>query len=319
MGLIDMAPGLEWLDDQMNKKNSIPLTPDKTDQQLAVGNDLAKYLQSYLPNYQPGKPYTGQLTAGTTSQEQQSLALLTKLMGQNPTGPLTGQASQVVSDTLKGNFDPRTSPVFNASQAQINRNTQDAIDAARRSAGARGEYFTEGAARDESRLRATGAESLNSIIAGLYDSERNRQLSAVPLATGIDQFTMDQGLRQIDAGQRYGSLNRIIEDTNLERQYQDFQRMQAELGAVPGQAQNYFGTSINYGLKDLPMPNPLMQIISSLAPVAGSVAGFALGGPAGAAAGGAAGNALGSSFSQPSSTIRANNDYRLGSYYPYTN
>lgn len=289
--------------DYMKKKpEDIQLQPDKTPEQLAAMKGLGDVVGKYLPQYDPGKDYGGQFTAPMTRPEVKSTQLLNQYLDSSPTGQNYDLASQQLKSTLTGGYNPSTSPYYDSMKQASQVALQDQLDAARRDAGARGSYFTEGAQRDEQRLRSDSTSQLNQVLGQLYENERQRQFQGIGLGKELDAYNNLARTGQIQAGQQYGSLERTIQQADLEARYQDFMRKQQEQAAVPGIAQGLASTSINYGLQSIPQQSSFQQIISALAPLAGTAIGGAFGGPMGAAAGGSLGSAFGQAAqsSQPS-------------------
>lgn len=277
--------------------DSIPLEPDKLPEQLRVSKELSDYISKYLPGYEPGKEYTGERTADLSTPEQRSLELLDKYLGGPATGETFGLGEQEIRKTLTGDYDPRTSLFYNALKDTSRTNLNDELDLSRRAAGARGSYFTEGAMRDESRLRERNLQFLNNVLGDLFQSERDKRFQAAPIAQSMDAYKTSAQVGQVQAGQQYGALPRLVGQADLEAKYQDFLRQQQERGTVPGQAQSYFGTPVTFGMKNIPLPqqpSALERILGVAAPIAGAAAGTFFGGPAG----GMAGYQLGSGLSQ---------------------
>jgi len=213
--------------------------------QSAAADSISKYIQQYLGQYQPGKEYTGDFTADMTGFENTGLNRLNSFLSAPETGDLFNAASQNVLDTVGGKFaDPQTSPFIQAMTNLSKMNLQDAITSSRRSAGSRGAYFTDSAIREEGRITDRTLANLDAIIGDFTNQERGRQLQAIPLAQSLEKYkNIDMPLTKIGATQTFGSLPRLIEQADLEAKYADFNRQQKELGAVPGQAQQFFGTN----------------------------------------------------------------------------
>ncbi len=269
---------------------TVDLVPDKTPEQLQAMRDLGGVVTKYLPQYDPGKEWGGQYSAPLTRPEVKSTSLLNQYLDSSPTGTNYDAASRQLQATLSGGYNPSTSPFYDSMRQASQVALQDQLDASRRDAGARGSYFTEGAQRDESRLRSDANNQLNQVLGQIYEAERQRQFQGIGLGKELDAYQNLARTGQIQAGMNYGSLERTVQDADLAARYNDFMRQQQERAAVPGIAQNLAGTSITYGQQQLQQPNSFQQIISALAPLAGSVAGGMMGGPFGATVGGQAGN-----------------------------
>lgn len=258
-----MADLLTTLSGLFGKKNKpgqqYNLQPMMPQNQLGTGNALGSWYMNALNgmNYTPGQTYNGKLSAGPTSQENYSLSMLDNLLRGGGTGDLFNQASQQISDTLSGKYaNPANSPYIQAITELSNRNLSNQLDQSRAASGARGNFFGTSSLRDESRLRGDTLANLNAVIGDFANTERGRQYDAASIAQQFDKYkNMDVPLSLINAGQTYGSLGRTLEQADLERQYQDFLRQRGEQQGVLSGAQNYYGTSVPYGIQNWQGPS----------------------------------------------------------------
>jgi len=259
--------------DSIFGSNKTTLTPDKEPWQLAAGKSVADWAKKYIPEYQPGKGYEGQFTAGMTTPEQMSQDWLMKYL----TSPGLGENYQLAADELKktmtGKYDPFTSEFYKPTRAGMQYEIQDAIDAARRGQGARGTYFQDTSMREENRMRERGMNTLMQILGGMGETERGRRFEAIPQAMALESWAMGEPLRKTEAGQTYGALPRIVEQMDLEAKYKDFLRKQEELSGAVSAGQSVFGTGINYGVKEWEAPSAFERIMSTAGGIAGNMAG----------------------------------------------
>lgn len=239
MGLFDIFGG-------GSKKGSVTTQPLMPSWQLGLGEDLSGWASKYLKMFQPGQAFSGRLSAaGPTDIEQTGLTQLRGLLGQPATGDLFGAAKGQVMDTLSGKFaDPSTSPFIQAATRLAGQNLRDSINTERGQRGARATYFTRAGIDAESRLSERTQNMLNAIIGDFMNQERGRQQTAVGQAQNLEGFEQSQALGKIGASQNYGSLERVLEQADLERKYQEWLNQRGELGRVPGVAQGVFGTNI---------------------------------------------------------------------------
>lgn len=216
--------------------------------QQQTGQQLADYVSKYLSQYQPGKAYGGQFSAGMTGAESTGLDQLNNFLAAPGLGEAFNVANQNVMDTAGGKYaDPNTSPFINSMVNLSRMNLQDSIDQSRRSAGSRGTYFTKSAIEGENRLRERANTGLDAVVGDFINQERGRSLTAANTALAFDKYkNMDIPLSKIDASQSYGSLPRMLEQADLERQYGDFFRQQGELSGVPQAANSLFGQNTPY-------------------------------------------------------------------------
>lgn len=231
-----------------------PLMPDW---QMALGENLSSWVQKFLSMYNPGEKYPGQLSVKTPSAfEQKGLSELDKLLAGPATGELFGAAKGQVMDTLSGKYaDPSTSPFIQSTMRLANQNLQDAINKSRAGAGARGTFFSRSALQEESNLTERTQNLLNTVIGDFMNQERGRQQNAVPMAESLEKYgTLTAPLARIGAATTTGALPRVLEQADLERQYDDYLRGRKELGAVPNIGTSVFGRDIPYGYPDVVSP-----------------------------------------------------------------
>lgn len=257
-----------------SKKSTVTQEPLIPDFQLETGKNLSALINRYLQQYQPGQEYTGDFVAGLSDAEKTGQSQLADLLASPDTGELYDASKRNVLDTLGGRYaDPSQSPFIRSMINLSKMNLQDEIDTSRRSAGARGTYFSKSAIQDEGRLRERTQNNLNSLVGQYIDNERNRQTNAVQQALNLEKYgTLDVPLSKIDAASTYGSLPRVVQQAQLEAQYQDFVRQQNEFGGVSGAAQGLYSTNVPYGVKSITTkkPSAFMSIAGEVSPFIGS-------------------------------------------------
>lgn len=201
-----------------------------------LGKTLGTQLNAGISTYTPGDAYKGNLNfAGSpTDAENKGLGILKELLSSSGTGPLYEGAFNHLNDTLQGKFaDPATSPYIKAMQKVFQNNLNDQITQERGARGARGSYFTSAAVDSENKLRGRSLDNLNSIIGQFIQNERGNMLNATDKATELDKFkNLTLPLAKVSASQSYGGLTRLIEQSNLESQYQDYLRQRKEQGSA---------------------------------------------------------------------------------------
>jgi len=242
--------------------------------QRQTGQDLANWISKYMGNYAPGEDYTGKLSAGMTGQEKTGQGILDQYLSAPNTGGLFQQSQKQIEDTLAGKYaDPNASPFIKAMKQVSDQDLQDAINQSRRGAGARGKFFSTASLGEEKDLANRNLQSLNSVIGGFMQNERQNQLNAVPLANSMDQYSMQGApLAKVQASQTYGSLTRTLEQADLERQYNDYLRKRSEMAQPITAAQSMYGTRSDYGIPSWQMPqqqgtDSLSSILSAIMPL----------------------------------------------------
>lgn len=110
----------------------------------------------------------------------------------------------------------------------MERNRQKAVDQARRGAAFRGDLFSTGSQRVEGDVNVDAANRANTLLADLFNQERNRQAAAVNPALALAQAEVNEPLAIAQAQQSLGALPRLVETDNLNRALQDFNRQRGE-------------------------------------------------------------------------------------------
>jgi len=259
---------------QGSRENTVTQEPMMPDWQLETGKQLAALIQKAMAGYNPGETYKGNLSADMTGFEKSGLGVLGDYINAPNTGDLFGAGKQQVMDTLGGKFaDPNQSPFIKSMMNLSNMNLQDQITQARGQAGARGTYYTDSAIKGENTLRERTMNNLNAIIGQFIGNERDKMFQAAPLAQGMDQYAnITAPLSKVGASQTLGSLQRLMEQSDLERQYQEFMRQRGEQSGLVNKAESLYSTSVPYGIKSMSSKSPstLMSILGEIIPAFGS-------------------------------------------------
>lgn len=178
----------------------------------------------------PGPTYPGggeAAVAPMSDEEKQSLDFL-KQFGQGDIGTTGTAAKAQIEKTLTSQFDPTTSPYYQALKAESARNleeTQRGI--ADVSAGTTG--FHTGARRAE-QSRAVGERGiqLDKVMAMLADKERDRALSVIPQALQFEDTERRIPLEKATAFQSLGGLPRGIEQAMKSFDVSQFQQSEID-------------------------------------------------------------------------------------------
>lgn len=263
-GWLGAVPGLKFLADKLGKGGpQVEVVPKW---QRDLGEQLGGWAKQFLAQYKPGEAYGGRLTTSATPQEQTGLGLLDNFLSAPGTGDLFSAAENQTRDTLAGKYtDAATNPFVQSLIKLSNQNLGDSINQARRSAGARGSYFTKSAIADENLLRERANTGLNAQVGSILNQERQNQVNAVPVAQALDEYkNITLPTTKIGSSQKYGSLQRLIDASNIEAQYQDYQRQRSELASVPGVAQGVYNGGKAPDPAYLQQPNQFSQMLQSI-------------------------------------------------------
>lgn len=138
------------------------------------------------------QPYTGQFTAPITSGEK--------------------YATDWMRKALEGNYDPRTSDYYQGMRTQIYDDLDKAKTGVRQSAALGGMLASTPRINQEATLERKALNDVSTLLGGMYETERNRLQQLAP------QYMTAAG------------VERGIQQTELDRQYQEFIRQITALG-----------------------------------------------------------------------------------------
>lgn len=254
-GIMNMAGGLfgnkEQAGDTITADQMMPSWQSET------GKKLSEWIQKYMDQYVPGQAYGGKLSAGMTSQEGKGLDILNQYLNSPGTGNLFSSGKQQILDTLSGKYaDVNASPFIKAMKDVSAQDLTDAINASRRGSGARGKFFSTASLGEEKDLTNRNLQNLNSIIGNFIQNERQNMLGAATTAQGMDTYENQTiPLSKIQTSQTFGSLQRTLEQADLERQYNEFVRQRSEMAQPISAAQSLYGTNTPYGIQSWQMPS----------------------------------------------------------------
>ena len=133
-----------------------------------------------------------------------------------------GNASKVINDTLTNQYDPTTSPYYQAVKAESERGlTQTKADIAS-DAGGGGRYWT-GARLGEQREATTDTKNaLNTLLGQISMQERQNQINVIPQAMTMAETEQNDPLKKATAFQALGSLPRTIQQNEDTARYSDW-------------------------------------------------------------------------------------------------
>jgi len=185
--------------------------------------ELTKQLKSWLSNQLSSlSGYSGKLTADETAQEKQSTSLLQKYLDSTDSS-LTAAAKKEYSDTLSGDrYDPASSGYYQAVKAEANKNLANTQKNIASQAAGGGSYWSGARLKAQSDAAEDTANSLNQTIYSLANQERQNRLSAASSASNLGQQETDTDLKKAAAAQTYGSLDRTLQQSGLDKLYSDY-------------------------------------------------------------------------------------------------
>jgi len=245
------------------EQETVRLDPMKEDWQLELGTKLSDLVKQYIPSFEPGKEYGGLSKLMTPSGfETQGLDYLQKYIsgGIEPTGVM-GQAQDVLSKTLGGEYDPFTSKYYESLRKNIEKERKQSISDLNKYLG---KYGLGGTSYRAGRVGDIGQESfekVSDVLAQLQEGERIRQLNAIQTAMQFRGATEGEIQKKLSTIMDIGSLPRLLEGVG----YQDFMRKQQDYKGIADLANMLFQYNMPYGKKeltyDVQKPSGLSKVI----------------------------------------------------------
>lgn len=170
---------------------------------------------------QPGESYKGEMVAPLSEQESKSFDFLRKF-GEGGFGDTFNQAKGEISKTLNNEYDPTTSPYYQAVKAQSAVNLEDELEGIKSDAAGAGRYWTGARLERQQDARSKNTLGLNTMLGALSENERQRRLNVIPQAMQAGQMEQQLPLQQATAFQSLGALPRQIEqakDTSMQNEW----------------------------------------------------------------------------------------------------
>ncbi|MBA3051885.1 hypothetical protein FP828_03600 [bacterium] len=199
--------GQKSLADKMNQPQAL-----QTPEQEAA----AKYLLALLQGNAPTIPTAG--VAGMTGVEGSAQSMLEQYMAA-PTGTGYQTGLSELEKTVAGEaYDPYTSPYWQALREGSMADEEQAVGGLRRGSQMGGMFYSEPSGRTEATLRSQYGTGRMQTLGGLAETERGRQLAAIPQLMQYSQQSPE--LYKAQMGMMYGGLPREIEQNKLNALYQ---------------------------------------------------------------------------------------------------
>ncbi len=215
---------------------------DKKDSGIQVAADPYKEVREKLNEWltgsqgigQTGPQYPGERTAPMSGYEQQSLDFL-KQYGQGGFSQPTQQAAGEISKTLTGQYDPSSSPYYQAMKAASARNLEETQRNIGSAAAGGGRYW--GGARLGAQGEAATERNLgmDALLGQLAETERQRRIDILPQAMQMGQYMQEDPLRKATNMQALGALPRNISQAANDAAYQQWMQEQYQYPMDIGQ------------------------------------------------------------------------------------
>lgn len=263
-------------------EETVTQEPMQESWQTEAGKSLAEYYQKYKDLYQPGADYSRLSEMMTPSKyEEMGLAGLEKYAGEGESD-ITTSLKDVLSKTLKGEYDPFTSKYYESLKRQEEETRQQSVKRLNQmlaQGGLGGTSYRMGKLGD---IEQSYFDKISDVMASLQEKERERQLSAVTTGMQLKQLTDVSDINKLSTIMKLGALPRELESVG----YKDFLRKQEEKAGVLNVGQNVFGTNIPYGVKSIDYATPstfdtVLDYATKISQIVGNLQGGGGGGSGG--------------------------------------
>lgn len=195
----------------------------------------------------PGPTYTGDRVAPASALEQKSLDAANRYADAPATTPTLGLAADEIKKTLSGDYDPSTSPYYQAVKAEAARNLDVTNNRIKDSAAGAGRYYSGARIKAQADAGVQVNNQLNTTLGAIAQQERQNRLSVIPQALAVDEQTTLADAKKAQALQTIGALPRELQQAMLDAMFQQFQQQFYEyplnvagLAAGPAQQQPIF-------------------------------------------------------------------------------
>jgi len=182
----------------------------------------------------PAEGYTGELIAPLGEYERASLDFLKDYSGGGTSG-LRQAGQKEISKTLSGDYDPTTSPYYQAVKAESANLLREHQSNIADISASKGRYHTGARVAEQSRAGTEITQALTTLLGSLAEKERERKLAAATTAQNMGIYEEQTPLRKTVALQEFGGLERIIEQARNEAMYREWLRVNQDYPLNIGQ------------------------------------------------------------------------------------
>lgn len=219
------------MSDFFSSKDSTPSVSVAADPYKSVRDPLVNWLSQ---NIGQGKTYQGELVAPQTGAEKQSSDSLQQYANRTPsTTYMSGE--NTINQKLNGNYDPSTSPYYQAIKATSAQNLADTNRQIENASAGGGQYWGGARLQEQQRASTDNANNLNTVLGGLQQQNEQQKTALTPYALQAGQTDMNAPLATTAALQQYGALPRAIQQALDQANYQNWQSANIQQPLAIGQ------------------------------------------------------------------------------------
>lgn len=212
-----------------------------------------------------------------TGIEKEGLNKLTALLqGSLPSSFLAGK--NTLEDLLSDKFDPfNPKGEFKPFKDTVEKNLGESVDRLKRNAAFAKDLFSTNTIKELRNLEEEGQSILTNKLAQLNTDFIDRKASLIPTAGNFGTAEENIKLGRVGASQQFGGLSRILNDTKIQREFQEFLRQRGELQIPINAAGTVASSKSNFGVPSVTTPgqNPFSSVLDVLARSGGQILGNA--------------------------------------------
>lgn len=174
--------------------------------------------------------YPGQLVAPLSEQESKSFDFLRQYGegGITRPGSTFQQGKAEISKTLTDQYNPATSPYYQAVKAEASKNLQDTQKGIANKAAGGGRYWAGARLGRQQEAASETERGLNTMLGLMSENERQRRLDVLPQAYQYGQAEAREPLEKASAFQNLGALPRQVEQMLNTANYQEWLSSQVD-------------------------------------------------------------------------------------------
>jgi len=220
---------------------------------------------------QPAEQYKGEMVAPMSEQEKKSLGWLGEYETAGPSATRTAATGEI-GKILGGQYDPTSSPYYQAVKAEAARNLEKSMsDIADVSAG-KGRYMTGARVSEQGEASKDIALGLNTVLGQLADQERQRMFGVLPIAEQYATTEEEAPLRKTAALQEYGALPRAQQQAYDQAIYNEWLRSTQEWPLNIAQLASGVQQAPLYGQTGY-QPSQFSQLVGPISTIASKIFG----------------------------------------------
>lgn len=214
---------------------------------------------------QPGQSYSGELAAPLDQAQQQSGTALQQYANRT-NSPTYNSGENQINKTINGNYDPSTSPYYQAIKAQAGQNMQTQNRQIDNQTAGGGQYWGGARAQVQQQASTANNNNLNATLGQLQQQNTQNQVALTPYALQAGENDMNAPLQTTAALQQYGALPQAYQQALDTANYQNWQSANIQQPLAYEQLAAQVQQAPLYGQNSY-QPSPFSQLVGASSPL----------------------------------------------------